>query len=345
MPYFLDFSIIRMQKFLSSIYKKVIFLYQTRFFRCILVLLILTVIIYSIWKSTFISTYEHEDDVNIYEFVPDFYRRFVLNSCKTYTVTDLINITKLSNNNKNDTLNSAENPIHLISQWYYETNIRRRKELISVLYMNVINDAISKIHFIQNSKSCTVFNDIKIDKYFPTDILRSKLIIYYDENFNSNQRLTTNQALQYANHFITTGYTILLNLDIFFDQSLAILKHRTLFDKKIIFYLSRYEVDLSFTTGVKCSNEYYKGSHDALIFQTPIPNDVIEKLPFEMGTWFLEEKIIHELTQANYTVRNPCKSIRIWHVHLSQVRHRLMPAKKYLTPELRRQALRYPEFL
>ncbi|CAF4772925.1 unnamed protein product [Rotaria sp. Silwood2] len=82
--------------------------------------------------------------------------------------------------------------------------------------MNVINDAISKIHFIQNSKSCTVFNDIKIDKYFPTDILRSKLIIYYDENFNSNQRLTTNQALQYANHFITTGYAILLNLDNFF---------------------------------------------------------------------------------------------------------------------------------
>ncbi|CAF3308598.1 unnamed protein product, partial [Rotaria sp. Silwood2] len=101
-------------------------------------------------------------------------------------------------------------------KWYYETNIRRRKELISFLYMNVINDAISKIHFIQNSKSCTVFNDIKIDKYFPTDILRSKLIIYYDENFNSNQRLTTNQALQYANHFITTGYAILLNLDNFF---------------------------------------------------------------------------------------------------------------------------------
>ncbi len=233
-----------------------------------------------------------------------------------------------------------------MTQWYHETNLRRQRELISVLYMNVINDGITKIHFIQNSKDCTIFDDIQLDEHFPYDLLKSKLIIYYDENIDKNHRLTIHQALEYANRVITTGYAVLVNLDVFFDRSLLILKHRPLLNRQTILFLSRYEIDPSITTlGLQCSDKYYVGSHDALIFQTPVSNDVIQQLPFEIGTWHLEVKIIYEFLKANYTVRNPCKSIRIWHLHSSQVRHRLMPSKKHVPDRLLNKVMRYPEFL
>jgi len=212
--------------------------------------------------------------------------------------------------------------------------------------MNVINDGITKIHFIQNSKDCTIFDDIQLDENFPYDLLKSKLIIYYDENIDKNQRLTINQVLEYANRVITTGYAVLVNLDVFFDRSLLILKHRPLLNRQTILFLSRYEIDPSITTlGLQCSDKYYVGSHDALIFQTPISNNVIQQLPFEIGTWHLEVKIIYEFLKANYIVRNACKSIRIWHLHSSQVRHRLMPSKKHVPDRLLNKVMRYPEFL
>jgi hypothetical protein len=213
--------------------------------------------------------------------------------------------------------------------------------------MNVINDAITNIHFIQNSKDCTIFQDIKMNQQFPIDLLKKKLIIYYNENIDfDNQRLTINQAFPYANNFITHGYTVLINLDIFFDRSLLILKHRPLLDKNTILYLSRYEVDPSITTlGLQCSEKHYVGSHDALIFRTPLKDNLIKKFPFEIGTWHIEVKIIYEFLQDNYIVRNPCKSIRIWHLHSSQIRHRLMPSKKYISDGYLGGIMRYPELL
>jgi len=282
----------------------------------------------------------------IHQFVPSDLRHLILKSSSSYTINDLLNLTNISETFEELKLNSSKNSIHLITQWYHETDLRRRKELISVLHMNVINNAITNIHLIQNSKNCTIFNDIEIDEQFPIDLLKMKLIIFYNENIDfENQRLIINQAFEYANHFIKTGYTILLNLDIFFDQSLLILKHRSLLDKNIILYLSRFEIDPSISTlGLQCS-DYYVGSHDALIFRTPLPINLIKQFPFEIGTWHIEVKIIYEFLQENYIVRNTCKSIRTWHLHSSQIRHRLMPSEKYIPDKLLNQVLRYPEFL
>ena len=213
--------------------------------------------------------------------------------------------------------------------------------------MNVINTAITNIHFIQNTESCTVFEDIEMHPNFPIDLLEKKLIIFYEKNSSlKTERLTIAQAFQYANQFLTKGYSVLMNLDIFFDQSLLMLKHRAIINPKTILYLSRYEIDPSITTlGLQCSKKSYVGSHDALIFQTPIKENLIEKFPFEIGTWHIEVKIIYEFLQENYLVRNPCLSLRAWHFHSSQIRHRLMPSKKYIPDKLLKDILRYPEVL
>lgn len=281
----------------------------------------------------------------LFQYVPGELRPFVQKSSSNYTIYDLLNLTQIT---EESPIKSSGNSIHLLTQWYCESNHRRKQELILVLHMNLINTAITKIHLIQNSRNCTIFDDILFDKMFPIDLFRKKIIFHFNDNLNNEQqqRLTINQALSYANSFIDHGYVIFLNLDIFFDQSLTLLQHRPLLNRQIILYLSRYEIDPSITTlGTQCSEESYGGSHDALIFQPPLNVDLIKKFPFEMGTWHLEMKIISEFLQANYTVRNPCKSIRTWHFHSSQVRHRLMPADRFFVGDDLQPLLRPPEWL
>ena len=280
----------------------------------------------------------------IHDNVPPDLRPIILKSSANYTVDDLLRLTNIIEENPS---NSNENAIHLLTQWYSEFNKRRKQELLSVLHMNVINKAITHIHFIQNSNSCTIFDDILFDHQFPVDLLRKKLIIHFNVTLQpEHHRLTINEVLSYANQFIHDGYAVFLNLDIFFDQSLSILRHRPRLDRQVILYLSRYEVDLSISTvGLQCSDQSYVGSHDALIFQPPLKENPLEKLSFEIGTWHMETKIIDELTKVNYIVRNACKSIRIWHLHSSQVRHRLMPSKLYFNGKDLKRAMRYPEWL
>lgn len=237
----------------------------------------------------------------------------------------------------------TKQPIHLITQWYEEPNLRRRRELVAVLHMNVINNAVTHIHLLQpRGVKCTIEQDVKIDPNFPIAMLKSKLIIRRLDD-SSTERLTFLQAIEYANNNILEGYAVLINLDDFFDQSLSLLSNGNKIDPKTVFFISRYEIDPTSTgIGNQCSRKYL-GSHDALIFRTPIPLRIAYALPFEMGTWHIETKVIYEFIQGGYKVRNICKSLRIWHLHSSQVRHRLMPTKKYLPTKLYHRLLRFPE--
>lgn len=212
--------------------------------------------------------------------------------------------------------------------------------------MNLINSAITKIHFVQpKNTNCTIEDDVSIDTNFPFELLRSKIIVTYLTEGTSS-RLTFKQALDYANHHVKTGLCILTNLDIFFDYTLISLANQPQISENTVFYLSRYEIDPYITKyGSQCSEKTYFGSHDALIFSPPLPEYVIDQYPFELGTWHVETKIIYELLRQNYRVRNICKSIRAWHLHSSQVRHRLMPSKKYVDDRLLYKLLRKPEYL
>ena len=273
-------------------------------------------------------------------------RQYIRRSDASFNVAELMNITQLPETLRRDSSDSSNNSIHLVTQWYHESDHRRQVELVHILRMNVMNDAITKIHFIQNSHSCTVLKDILLDPDFPYALLKSKLVISYHGDADSDQRLTYSQALGYANRFILTGYAVFANLDIILDQSFLLLRRRPMLDPRTILYLSRYEIDSNISSfGSQCSHQHYAGSHDALIFRTPIPTSVIDQLPFEIGTWHVEVKIIYELVKAKYVVRNPCKSLRIWHLHSSQVRHRKMPSKRYVPYNLVDLVMRWPELL
>jgi len=273
---------------------------------------------------------------------------------KKYEIQDLIKLVNLTfqleedqviTHHKKESSPSSKH-IHLVTQWYHEENIDRRKELVTVLHMNLLNEEISKIYFLQpKNKECTLWKDVQIVVQFPLNILQQKAVVYYMNETNAD-RLTIEEALVFSNVLVNTGYVIVTNLDIFFDHSLILLRKLFYIDPNTVYYLSRYEIDPDISLlGCQCSDSSYVGSHDALIFIPPLPKSVTKELPFEVGTWNIEVKIIYELMQANYTIRNVCKSIRAWHLHSSQVRNRLMPSKKYISDKLLPLVLRRPEFL
>ncbi len=290
---------------------------------------------------------------NELKFVPAQERSYLRKSNRQYSVQDLIELSYWTSNLEHDkTKNQLTNqsfssrPVHLITQWYYEEDIRRRNELVSVLHMNLINEGVQKIHFIQpENEICTIEKDVQIAADFPLNKLREKIVIKY-LNRSQASRLTIEEALLYGNSMIKNSYAVLLNLDIFFDRSLLLLQNLHIVDQRTVFYLSRYEIDSYISTiGPQCVDRTYVGSHDALLFIPPLPVSVIHQLPFELGTWNVEVKIIYELIRANYTVRNVCKSIRAWHLHSSQIRHRLMPSEKLIPDKLLPIVMRRPEYL
>ena len=134
------------------------------------------------------------------------------------------------------------------------------------------------------------------------------------------------EAFLYTNRYVfpENAYVIIANLDVFFHKTLLILKSNLRMDRRIAFYLSRYEVDEKFSLfGTKCRLDNYHGSHDALIFQPPISETVANRLNYRFGTWNMESKVLIEFVSAGYLVQNPCKSIRCWHLHPSQSRNEI----------------------
>ena len=201
------------------------------------------------------------------EFMPADVRLSFRKSDKQYTVQDLLKIINWTSYQMKHDVKSKHNskyrqssqPIHLLTQWYHEDNIHRRQELVSVLHINLINQAISKIYFLQpKNKKTTIWEDVQIDTQFPFDALRKKGIVHY-LNESKTDRLTISEALLYSNHLVKNGYAVIINLDIFFDPSLFLLSKMHVVDKKTAYYLSRYEVDPYISIfGSQCSDEFLK---------------------------------------------------------------------------------------
>ena len=84
-------------------------------------------------------------------------RYFVRKNHKRYEIQDLIKLVNLTFHQEEDQVithhkkesSPSSKHVHLVTQWYHEENIDRRKELVTVLHMNLLNEEISKIYFLQ----------------------------------------------------------------------------------------------------------------------------------------------------------------------------------------------------
>jgi hypothetical protein len=83
-----------------------------------------------------------------------------------------------------------------------------------------------------------------------------------------------------------------------------------------VYALTRYEADMTSPL-----IDGYCGSHDVFIFHSPIHESILKHIQFPQNVWGSENVLMYEIHKLHYTIRNPCRQIKIVHEHMSDERN------------------------
>jgi len=125
-------------------------------------------------------------------------------------------------------------------------------------------------------------------------------------------RLTYQDAFNFANRFFVGEICVLANSDIYFDESLKLIAEADLTNK--FYAITRHNVErdgsLSFSDCNACQ--------DVWVFRAPL-KPVVSL--FGLGTPGCDNRIAYEAKTAGLIVLNPCQIIRCHHLHLTNKRN------------------------
>ena len=211
--------------------------------------------------------------------------------------------------------NNSMNKVVLINQWYNTKNKQRQKENIVCLINNILNPLIENVILL--NEEFYDFNKFVELKDIPTKFkikIRQKII---------NKRLTFYDAFDYANNYLKDNIVIISNLDIFFNNSLDLIKKIDF--KNLFLSLSRYDLesDYNFNGSNNICKFVHNGplgnpcidSNDSWIFKSPIKIDELSKEIY-LGSNGCDSIINYIMYNNNYKVINAVDSINIIHYHL-----------------------------
>jgi hypothetical protein len=175
---------------------------------------------------------------------------------------------------------------------YYKDEESRMKELDSCLRRNIENSFIDEVVLLSEIPAP---NHNKIN-----EIIRQG-------------RPTFNTFFNAINLISSEGdISIIANADIYFDETIAGLSE---LKSDECFALTRW--DMKENLDIKHYEDGF-GSQDAWIFKGPIRKIDADFMPGILGC---DNRLGYEIARAGYKLRNPSKTIRSIHYHLSNVRH------------------------
>jgi hypothetical protein len=200
--------------------------------------------------------------------------------------------------------------INIISTFYlskYNSHLDnlRSQELIDSLLKNLESSLVEKIHlFIDDNESLDKLNNITnhSDKIIIIEIGKkpkySDFFRYIIDNLQDQICMITN-----ADIYLHECNVELINL---------------LNKNKIVYALTRYEYDMS-----KPLIDNYLGSHDAYIFHSSFieKNIMNEDTDFYQNFPGIETHIIKSFFDCGFQILNPCKEIKIVHLHKTNLRN------------------------
>lgn len=135
----------------------------------------------------------------------------------------------------------------------------------------------------------------------------------------SDNRMKYDEFFKIVNEYtLVDDINIISNLDIYFDQSVELLKNMS--DDEA-FALGRWE--LTKDGNIKFANRH--DSQDAWVFKGHIRNVLGD---FYLGHPGCDNRVAHEIGCAGYRLSNPAKTIRAIHVHTSNIRNYATRGKK-----------------
>ena len=207
-----------------------------------------------------------------------------------------------------DAPNIQDNEIHVFTQFFVHRKDTRNEELRYCLKENQANPFVYKIHLL-NERLYT----LKEMGLSTNDKIHQE---------NIGKRLSFQSVFQYIRENKIKGYCVMMNSDIFLDESIKYIITSTLHEKKQMMALLRYEFD------IKKNKEHATifgprgDSQDTWIFHTSqnIKMSQEKAFTFDFGRPGCDNKIVYILSILGYQVINDPRIIKTYHFHRSIMR-------------------------
>ena len=181
----------------------------------------------------------------------------------------------------------------LITPYYIDTNPDRMKEIDLALKLNTMNRLFQKIVIINESNKTFDFKDDRI------------VVV------NVDKRYTFNDFFLYSNQTTNDDtINILINADIVIGEQFDSI---SLAEKQAI-CLSRYEILPDNRYEIQIGG----GSHDCWMWRGKITDTIGH---FCMGKQHCDGILANELHMNGYILKNPVHDVKIYHLHISNVRN------------------------
>lgn len=197
--------------------------------------------------------------------------------------------------------------INLFYQFFIHPNKDRQEEIVTCLKFNVMNKFINKIYLLNEKIYTDEELTVSSDKIIQIDV---------------KKRLMFKDVFDYIYENDIKGYNIIINADIFFDESIQNLFNSDIHLNKKMYSLVRYEYNKeninksalfgdrgdSQDTWIIHSN-FSVGKKESRIFN------------FEFGKPGCDNKMIYLMSLLGYEVLNDPEYIKSYHVHETNIRN------------------------
>jgi len=233
---------------------------------------------------------------------------------KVFTISEETNIQNGEN---------IEN-INLFLQYFIHPNRERQNEFEECLKKNVNNNYITKIYLL-NEK---IYSDEDLG------VSSDKII-----QINIQNRLKFKDVFEYINTHNIKGYNVIVNSDIFLDETICNLFKSDIHINKKMYALLRYEYNLR-----EPEKTYLFGprgdSQDTWIIHSNfnISKKECKIFNFEFGIPGCDNKMTYLMSTLGYDVINDPYFIKTFHIHESNIRNytnkdRILPPYEIVMPK------------
>jgi hypothetical protein len=221
------------------------------------------------------------------------------------------------NENSSNSLITLNKKVILITQYYLintsdlNYNVERQREINYCLQKNVDNKYIDEIH---------LFLEDEYDLSFIKNLDKSKVI-----KIVTGKRINFKDVFNYSNDNLKNNICILINSDIYLDESIDILKNVNFDIDKLFIALNRYENNVDnlppLLNGLEINESEYKScqaflkpyqesiwSQDTWIWKSPI-NSVNDDYDFNLGVVGCDNYLSFLIKNNDYKIVNCSKMI------------------------------------
>lgn len=204
--------------------------------------------------------------------------------------------------------------IHLFTQFFiHPKSAQRNAEMRECLRKNATNPYITKIHLINER----IYSNAEL--FGQESGINPDIIV---QTVTTGKRLKYQDVFGYIRRMNLTGFFVLANSDIFFDDSILHLGVSDIKDSKKMFALLRYEYNPALgDAGSPIFGPRYD-SQDAWIFHSnyPITEKQERAFGYEFGKPGCDNKVAYLAMILGYELVNDPAFIKAYHYHQEQVR-------------------------